>query len=647
MCWSSERSTGSSAQVIPPNRYNPVVLFGRRAGDHKRWPRDDSTRPSPDGIRFQLDKLLGSATWVNSPQLCRFLRFVVEQEIAGHADRLKEYVLGLEVLHKGESFDPRIDTAVRTEARRLRQKLAEYYQGEGSSDAIIITVPKGSYRPVFIIRPEPVALPVPGGPRTGVTWIVAGVMLVIGLSVAGWWWFRSHPVVHAPSIAVIPLENLSVDAAEEYFSDGITDALVTDLARIHGLSVTSRTSMSQYKRTTKPVHEIARELKVDYVVEGTVTRIGNRVRISAQLIAAAVDRHVWAQSYERTGNDILTLQAELAEAIAEQVHVHVTPQEQTRLAGHPASLESQDLYLKGRFNWQTRDTQRMLKSIEYFTQAIAKEPGYALAYAGLADAYDVISYRLDRKDYQERACQAAKKALELDESLGEAHASMDGCLDSWDWRQREFHLRRAIELSPSYPTAHQWLGAILIDLGRTREGLAEVRRAVELDPLGPSPNNALCMSLYMTRQYDQAIQSCQLLLEVFPGYLEPYYGLGFAYTSKGMYPQAISYLDKAMTMTNGAPPAATLLAHARALAGDPRMAKRLIQEFARRPDVAPSMLAALYLDAGDKDRAFEYLYRAIQERSFASDWINVNPALDILHSDPRWAPLIREMNLSN
>ena len=286
---------------------------------------------------------------------------------------------------------------------------------------------------------------------------------------------------------MIPLENLSADNAEEYFSDGITDALFTDLAKIHGLSVISRTSVMQYKRTKKSIFEIARELRVDYIVEGTVTRVGNRARISAQLISAPTDRHVWAESYDRTGSDILTLQAELAQTIAEQVHVHVTPQEQTRLAKHPASLEAQDLYLKGKFNWQTRDPERMLKSIDYFSEAIAREPGYALAFAGLADAYGLISYQLDRKDYATRGCEAAKRALELDENLGEAHASMDACMDMWDWRQRERHLRRAVELSPSYPSAHQWLGAMLIDLGRNREGLAEVRRAVELDPLGPPP----------------------------------------------------------------------------------------------------------------------------------------------------------------
>ena len=287
----------------------------------------------------------------------------------------------------------------------------------------------------------------------------------------------------------------------------------------------------------------------------------------------------------------------------------------------------------------------MLKSIDYYHAAIAKEPGYALAFAGIAEAYDNVAYPLDNNEYKKRACDAAKRALELDDSLGEVHASIGACVDSWDWSQRERQMRRAVELSPSYPAAHQWLGNILIDLGRNKEGLAETRRAVELDPLGMAPNNALCMSLYVARHYDEAIQHCLQVLDILPEYLDPYFALVFAYSGKSMYPQALASVDKLMTMTHGAPPAATLQAHIRALAGDPGAARRLIQEFAGRPDVTPIFRAALYMDIGDKDHAFEYLERAVEERSFASDWINVNPGLDSLRSDPRWAKLRRKMKI--
>src|SRR5581483_3161668 len=260
---------------------------------------------------------------------------------------------------------------------------------------------------------------------------------------------------------------LSADPEQEYFSDGMTDALFTNLAKIRGLSVISRTSVMRLKRTKKTVPEIARELNVDYVVEGTVTRAGDRVRITAQLIATAADRHVWAESYERGGKDVLGLQGELAHAIAEQVHIHVTPQEQARLGAQPASLEAQDLYLKGRFNWHTRDTGRLLQSVDYFQQAIAREPRYALAYAGLSDSYSVLAGRSNRTGYITAACQAARKAVELDSNLGEAYVGLaTNCVDDWNWRERELQLRKALDLSPSYPTAHQWYGQLLIDMGR-------------------------------------------------------------------------------------------------------------------------------------------------------------------------------------
>jgi TolB-like protein len=635
---------------FPARLYNPGVLFGKRVCQSKEPSGQEShgaAVPSNDLIEAELKKVLSSQIFVNSPQLCRFLRFIVEQEIAGEGAGLKEYVLGIEVLKKDESFDPRIDTAVRTEARRLRQKLAEYYQAEGRNDSIEIALPKGSYRATFHTRPlsgSPISAAPSQPTRVPQTRIALGALLCIA-GVGAWWlWTSVSAKPHLPSIAVIPLENLSADPEQEYFSDGMTDALFTDLAKLHGLSVISRTSVMQYKRTKKPIIQIARELKVDYVVEGTVTRAGGRIRISAQLIAVPTDRHVWAESYERAATDILTLQGELARAIAEQVHIHVTPQEQKRLTGRPVDIEAQDLYMKGRFNWQTRDPGRMHDSIELFTQAIAKDPAYALPYVGLADSYAVLSFWSDKKDDIAEACRAARKAIELDANLGEAYASLDSCVDQWDWHQREEHFRRALGLSPSYPTAHQWYGAMLIDMGRAREGLAEMRRAVELDPLGPSPNNALGMSLYFTRQYDDSIRQCQQNLEVFSAYVESYNCLGFAYIAKGMYPQSIAAIEKAAAITGAPPPIAGLLASARALGGDRNAVPRLLQEFTGR-DVSPVVRALLYHVAGDRDRTFEWLDRAVEQRSFASETIAIHPMLESLHSDSRWKALLRKMNL--
>jgi len=630
--------------------YNPGVLFGRRGKHLKETPVQaphGATACSRDQVEAQLNKLVSSEIFVHSPQLCRLLRYIVEQEIVGNGDGLKEYVLGTEVLGKDASFDPRIDTAVRTEARRLRQKLAEYYQTGGRHDPIEIGVPKGSYRAAFKTRPvsDPPIVIVPSAAGAIPKICSASVIVLTLAGIMAWWlWPRIRSISRVPSIAVIPLENLSADPEQEYFSDGMTDALFTDLAKLHGLSVISRTSMMQYKRTKKPVGEIAKDLKVDYVVEGTVTRAGGRVRISAQLIAAATDRHVWAESYERVATDALSLQGELAQAIAEQIHIHVTPQEGERLHARPVNIEAQDLYMKGRFNWQTRDTARMQDSIELFNRAIARDPGYALPYVGLADSHAVLAFRLDRKAEIAESCRAARKAIELDADLGEAYASLDSCVDQWDWRKREEQFRRALELSPSYPTAHQWYGAMLIDSGRSEEGLAEVRRAVELDPLGPSPNNALGMSLFFVRHYDESIRHCRQNLEVFSAYVESYNCLGFVYMKKGMYPQAIDVMEKAMSLTGGAPPVAALLTSIRALAGDRNAVTRLLQEYDGR-DVTPVVRALLYHVNGDRDRTFEWLDKAVEQRSFASDTIGIHPMLDNLHSDPRWKALLRKMNL--
>ena len=349
-----------------------------------------------------------------------------------------------------------------------------------------------------------------------------------------------------------------------------------------------------------------------------------------------------------TGSDILTLQAELAQAIAEQVHVHVTPQEHVALARRPVSLEAQDLYLKGTVQLANQGYGADAEEHRILQPGNRQGTRLRIGFCGSGGCLRRNFLSAGRKDYESRACEAARKALELDDSLGEAHASMDGCVDLWDWSQRERHLRRAIELSPSYPTAHQWLGAILIDLGRDREGLAEVRRAVELDPLGPSPNNALCMSLYMTRQYDQAIQHCLQVLEVFPGYLEPYFGLGFAYIAKGMYPQAIAYLEKAMTMTSGAPPVATLLAHARTLGGRSQhrhaAASGVYRTHGHHPDL--SRLRSTWMSATrtTPSNIWTRPYKRARSPAIGSTLI---PALDSLHSDPRWAALIRKMNLPN
>jgi TolB-like protein/Tfp pilus assembly protein PilF len=619
----------------------------QRVHDHSLEPKD----LSPSAIRAQLEIILASQAFVHAPQLCRFLRFVVDQEMGGQGGELKEYLLGIAVFRKDESFDPRLDAVVRTEARRLRQKLAEYYRTEGQGDIAEIALPKGTYRPVFrmLRKTPPAASTASGIPRT---LLMAGAILAVtGTAVYLLSRRVNEPIrgaLRPPSIAVLPLDNLSADPEQEYFSDGMTDALITDLAKISGLRVVSRTSVLQYKRVKKPLPEIARQLGVDYVVEGTVLRSGERVRITAQLIAAQNERHLWANSYERDRGDALALQAEVARSIAAEIHIRVTPQEETRLASQPAGREAHDSYLKGRFYWHTRDSARLQESLEYFNRAIEKEPGYALAYAGLGDSYLVLGGRAagaSRKDLLARAGSAAKKALELDDNLAEAHACLGGLsATEWEWPEAERHFKRALELSPSYATAHQWYAKLLIETGRFEEGLSEARRAVDLDPLSPSINTLLGWALYSARQYDPAIGQFRQTIEVYPNLAGAHLHLGMAYVAKGMHKEAMKVLQQAVNLTHRAPAALSLLGHAYAAAGDNRAPQRLLDELKKRREVA---FALLYMDAGDKDRAFEWLAKGYEEHSQFMEELKVNPVFDGLRSDARFAALLTKMHLAN
>jgi TolB-like protein/Tfp pilus assembly protein PilF len=612
----------------------------------------------PNAIRSQLDKILSSPSFVNSPQLCRFLRFVVEQEITGRGDQVKEYVVGIEVLGKDEAFDPRIDTGVRTEARRLRRKLTEYYQTAGLTGTIEIDLPKGSYRPVFRMRtaaaPPPAEPPVTAAAvpaKSRRAWLAAACLPIAGLVI-----FWPSARVRAPeprdssqpSIAVLPLENLSADPEQEYFSDGMTDALITSLTGIHGLRVISRTSVLQYKRVKKPLPEIARQLGVDYVVEGTVLRVGERVRITTQLIAARNERHLWADAFDRDRGDILLLQSELARTIAGQIDSRIMPKEPPLPRAAPISPEAQDDYLRGRYNWDTRRQDELVKSVEYFERAIAKEPRYALAYAGLSDSLSVLSGRAtgpDRKRLLDQAREAAKKAIALDDRLSDAHASLAVSSWDWNWEESEREFRRALELSPGNATAHHWYAELLACTGRVDEALIEARRAVELNPLSPSPNETLGGILYTGRQYDRAIQHLQRAIQAFPDFVPNYAMLGLAYEAKGMHKEAIDVLEKGLKLTGGAPTLAVLLAHAHAGAGDKSQAGQLLKEFSNRKDITPIAFAVAYMDVGDKDRAFEWFGKGVEEHSMFIDELKVEPMYDSLRSDPRFTALLRKMRL--
>jgi TolB-like protein/Flp pilus assembly protein TadD len=458
-----------------------------------------------------------------------------------------------------------------------------------------------------------------------------------------------EPDIH--SIAVLPLANLSADpAAQEYFTDGLTEELITELAKISRLRVISRTSAMHFKSTSKTVPEIARELSVDAVVEGAVVRDGNRVRISAQLIDAHTDLHLWAQSYEGDLSDVLRLQDQVALAIANEIKGKLAPLHQGPNRVRAVSSEVHELYLKGRFHWNKRTEDGLKKSIEYFQQAIEGAPLYALAYSALADSYNMLGLWsvVPHTEVAPKAKAAATKALEIDDQLAEAHASLGWSRFAfdWDWVDAEEELKRAIKLNPGYESAHRWLCNCLQQQGRLDEASVEIKVAKELDPLSLVNNTVLGQNLYFLRKYDQAIEQERKTLEI-DNFAYAHYVLGSAYEQKGDLGKAILEFQKAATL-NPNPVYPAGLGHAFALAGRKREAQKLLDELSTlsiERHIAWNEIAVIFVGLGENDRALGVLEIAYEKHSSQLNWLKVDPRFDHLHKDPRFQDVLRRMNL--
>ncbi len=468
--------------------------------------------------------------------------------------------------------------------------------------------------------------------------VVALLAVLVGLNVGG---LRDRFFGVAPgeitSIAVLPLDNLMGDPEQDYFVDGMHEALIAHLAKIGALKVISRTSVMQYKEARKPVPEIARELGVDGVIEGSVLRAGDRVRITARLIRGATDEHLWTQSYERDLSNILALQSEVARAIAKEIKIAVTPEEEERLASaRPVNPEAHEAYLKGRYHFEqfTQDGSRM--ATEYFQEAIQKDPNHAPAYAGLAESYLF-------QGASERAREAAVKALEIDETSSEAHASLGVIKNSdLDWAGADKEFKRAIELNPNNAPAHHRYGHYLMQVGRMDESLTLARRAVEIDPVSSSMNEHLGWVYLYTRQYDRAIDQYRKILELDPNRIRAHIGLGRAYLQKGMHEDAIAEFQKALDLGGWMKHD---LGYAYAVTGKREEAVKTLEELLEQgKGVSPTGLARLYGALGEKDQAFAWLEKAYEEHEGWLRMLKADPHYDSLRSDPRFHSLLRRMN---
>jgi len=491
-----------------------------------------------------------------------------------------------------------------------------------------------------------------GGPRT--RWLkIASAAIVLGLmALAGLYFFPVRGIA-IESIAVLPFVNANPDSGAEYLSDGITEGIINSLSRLPGLTVMSRNSVFRYKGSDVDVQEVAKKLNVAAILLGRITRHGDNLTVSAELINARNNSHLWGEQYDRQLSNVFTLQEDISKGISEQLRIKLTGEDEKRLTRrYTENSEAYQLYLKGRFYWNKRTGDALKKGLEYFELAADKDPGYALAYAGMADCYDLLSpfAVLSPKEAYPKAEAAAKKALDIDERLAEAHTSLGLALHNYEWNypgsEKEF--KRAIELNPAYPTAHHWYGnGPLTVLGRFDEAITEMKKAQELDPLSLIINADLGATYLYARKYDLAVEQLQKTIEMDKSFYYAIAVLGLAHVFKGDVPKGIEMLMRARALDND--PAVTAgLGFAYAVSGRKDEARGTLGELegaSKLRYVNPYFVAAVYGGLGAKDQAFDYLQKAYEDRTDALTVLAVDPFMDSLRADPRFADFLKKVRL--
>ena len=633
-------------------------------------PNGNGICPSPNSVRTELDRILASASFRGSPPLRRFLSYTVEHSLHGEADQLKEYRLGLEVFGRRSSYEPQKDPIVRLEARRLRAKLREYYEDEGRQDPVRISVPKGGYAATFSANGHsgpPFSLPVPPltpptEPRPplsrkakiGMTAVICSVALLM----VGWAFSRRQGHLstssQAVSMAVLPFRNLSGDPGQDYLADGITENLINNLSRVPGLRLMAPSTVIRYKGRDSDPRKVGKDLHVSAVLTGRLLEQDETLVVQIELIDVTKGSLLWDNQYSRKLTDIQAIQEDISRDIPRQLRLHLTDEEMARLVKpRTESSEAFQLYLRGRYNWNKRTEEGFTKAIEYFDLAIDQDPQYALAYAGRADCYVLLAEYtvLPSKEALPKAREAAGKALELDETLAEAHTSLGAVRADyeWDWRGAENEFRRAIELNPSYATAHQWYAELLSQEGRHDEAIAEIRRAQEFDPLSLIINAIAGRVLLFAGRVDPAIDQLRKTLGIDPNFSIANYDLGKAYLRNQMLSQAIAEFQKSVNLFKVSERDAAL-GYAYARVGKEAEARHVLETYleeSKRSYVSWYGIAFIYAGLREKDEAFACLEKAYDQHDVRLRDVNVEPLFEELRLDPRFAHLVRRVGLQS
>ena len=639
--------------------------------DEQAAKRDKLSSERVRSIRDELERVISSHEFTASKRCQDFLRLVVEHALAGDLDSLRERMIGAEMFGRPVDYDTSNDAVVRVSATQVRRRLAQYYSDTPKPPVVRIELPPGSYVPKFhwesAQAQEAAAAKATRPERQGETWqdraagerlrrtpfVLAGVLAGFALIAAvGYIGFRggskgvgTKPAIE--SIAVLPLKNLSGDPGQDYFSDGMTEELITDLGQVSALRVISRTSAMTYKDTRKTLPEIARELGVDGVVEGSVSREGDEARITAQLIDARTDRHLWAGSYTRKLSTVLALEGEVAQAIADAVRIEVTPQEQARLSRHrPVNLAAQEQYLLGKYHLNLGEPRN---AIGYFQKAVAIDPDYAQGHAALANSYGWVGQSgltTYSAAFSKQKAEALK-AIELDDSLPQGHVELANAAEDldWDWVTGEKELKRALELDPNEASIHVAYARLLEKLGRSAEAAAEMNLALQLDPVNSRSHISSAWVYSLARQYDQALAQLKRASELNPNLDEIFFQLGATYTEKGLYEEAFREFQK----LEGRPHALGHLGNAYARGGRAAEARAIVpelEEYARKNGIGTYEIALVYAGLGEKDKAFEWLEKAYLARDKGLTFLKADPCLDPLRSDPRFRDLLGRVGLS-
>jgi serine/threonine-protein kinase len=594
-------------------------------------------------VREQLGRILRSPLFATAEKRRLLLRFLVERSLEGRGEGLKEYEVGREVFGRPASYDPRLDPIVRVQVSNLRSKLREYYAGDGKNDPVLIEFPRG-YLPRIERRP---ILDIPKSSKPSIQAIHFARTAREGQRRA------------AKTVAVLPFVDLSPGGDQEYFCDGVTEEIINALSQIRQANVVARTSAFQFKGKNVDVRQIGTQLNAQAVLEGSIRKEGDLLRVLARLTSVETGYVLWSASFDRKTQDVPAVQEQIAKAIINALDIRFGRSQQQRLSRsiYKANLELHDLYLQGRYYWNRRTEEALRMGASIFQQIIAQDASYAPAFSGLADCY--LSLGLSDtdapKDVMPKASAAAKKALELDDTLAEAYTSLGSvkAVYEWEWTEAQKMFRRAVHFNPCYATAHHFHAVFsLSPTGSLQEAMDELQQAIRLDPLSLIVNTSLAWLVYLARRPDEAIAQCQKTIDLDAGFYRTYWVLGLACAEKEIYPEAIRNLEKARELAGGATFVAqnlSGLAHVHALSGKHDEARQYIQELesrARQEYISPFWTAMAHVSLNQRKQAFAWLEKACDIRD---PWLYALPNLPIaapLESDHRYRSFLHRINIA-